>query len=87
MFLVVVDVLHWFYTLLTMRMDRKLAHLLSDFCLDMAKAVAIGTFITPSLSGMTSTSELVSLLTRGVASATMFLGFAWYLAKREERER
>ncbi len=55
--------------------DSKLAYLLSKFFLDLAKAYYITTFITPPLVG---TAFGIFLLTKGIASITMFL----YLARK-----
>lgn len=67
-----------------MTIDKTLARLLSNFFLDIAKAIVIATFITPSFSGA-SIYEWLALLTRGLVSATFFLLVSWWLAKEEEK--
>ena len=69
-----------------MRIDKKLLHLLSDFFLDIAKAFFIASFVTPSLSGVSSFLEISVILTRGVVSATLFIYMSWVLAKMEEEQ-
>lgn len=64
-----------------MKIDAKLAKLLSEFFLDIAKAFFIATFVTPSLSGISSFIEILLVLTRGLLNAILFLVFAWYFAK------
>ena len=69
-----------------MRLDAKLANLLSSFFLDIAKAYFIGTFIAPSLTDVSSLLELLLILTRGLGSAIVALVFSWYFAKLEEKD-
>lgn len=68
-----------------MEIDAKLAHLLSSFFLDIAKAAFVATFITPSLLQATSLVEIASLLTRGLINVILFLFLSWQLAQFEER--
>ena len=69
-----------------MKIDTHLATLLSDFFLDIAKAFFIGTFVAPSLSGVSSFSEIFLVLTRGLLNAILFLFVAWWLAKFKDKK-
>ncbi len=66
-----------------MKFDAKFAHILSDFFLDIAKAVFIGTFITPALSKASSELEFAILLTRGLSLVIIFLLISWEFSKLE----
>lgn len=66
-----------------MTIDSKLAHLLSDFCLDVAKANFIATFIIPSFGHIDNGPGLIAILTRGTILVTLFLAFSWGFAKSE----
>jgi len=60
--------------------DNKWATILSDFCLDIAKAYFIASFISPTISiYIQSPTEFLFLLTKGMVNVTMFLGFSRYL--------
>jgi len=61
--------------------SKKLVHLLSDFCADIAKAFYISAFITPSLQG----SNDPLLLIRGFITAIVYLIIAWFLSELEEK--
>lgn len=69
-----------------MRIDKTLARLLSNFFLDIAKAFFIATFITPTVSQISSFLEIIVLLTKGMSSVTVAIGIAWYLAKGVNNE-
>jgi|GEM_PF-4332072 len=68
-----------------MYIDKTLARLLSDFFLDIAKAFFIATFITTSFSNISSFSEILLVLTRGIANVILSLLLAWKLAKFKEK--
>ena len=59
--------------------DGKLLNLLSDFCLDIAKAAFIAGFITPAVKA--SLTLFLLLLTKYLLLAILFLYFAWQFAK------
>lgn len=60
--------------------DNKWAIILSDFCLDIAKAYFIALFISPTIAiYITSPSKFLLLLTKGMVNVIMFLGFSRYL--------
>ncbi len=42
-----------------MKLDRQLCHILSDFFLDIAKAFFAATFVTPSLTGISSIPDII----------------------------
>ena len=64
-----------------MKIDGTLAHILSDFFLDGAKAFFVATFVTPSLNNISSLPELLFVLTRGLLNVTLFLIASWQIAK------
>ncbi len=64
-----------------MVLDTKLAGILSNFCLDLAKAYFVATFITPGLSGEFNLPEIVLVLTRGVLVVTILIFLSWKLEK------
>lgn len=64
-----------------MILDPKLANILSNFCLDVAKAYFVATFITPSLSGPPSLPEILVVLTKGLLNVIVFLGLSWQFSK------
>ena len=68
-----------------MILDKKLAGLLSNFCLDIAKAYFVATFITPSLTGSYGSLEISLVLIRGLLAVIMFLHLSWQFAKLEEK--
>ncbi|TSC64303.1 MAG: hypothetical protein G01um101493_163 [Microgenomates group bacterium Gr01-1014_93] len=63
--------------------DAKLARILSNFCLDIAKAYFIATFIAPSL-GDISAQDVNFLLIRGTGNVILFLLLAWGWSKQAE---
>ncbi len=65
-------------------MDPKLARILSDFCLDIAKGFFIATFVTPAISEVSSWWVVALILIKGLFAVTMGLLFAWKFAKLEE---
>lgn len=67
-----------------MILDKKLAGILSNFCADIAKAYFVVTFVTPSISGLTSWVEITLVLTEGMVGVTIALMLAWQFAKLEE---
>lgn len=67
-----------------MILDSKLAGILSNFCLDIAKALFVTTFVTPSLSGLSLGWELSLALTRGLAGVTIAIILSWQFTKLEE---
>jgi len=56
--------------------DPKLAGLLSDFFLDIAKAFFIASFITPELSHVKNIFELFSVLFNGLICVSISLWFS-----------
>ncbi len=68
-----------------MILDSKLAGILSNFCLDIAKAFFAVTFITPSLGGLSSWWEVILVLTKGMAGVTIAIILSWQFAKLEEK--
>lgn len=66
-----------------MILDRKLAGILSNFCLDIAKAFFVATFITPSLSGLSLWWDILLVLIKGLVFVIVFLLASWYLARLE----
>lgn len=67
-----------------MTIDSKLAHLLSDFFLDIAKAYFIGTFVTPSLIGSNTLVQIIGILTKGMLAVILLLIISWKFAKLEK---
>ncbi|MEK7571167.1 MAG: hypothetical protein AAB553_02745 [Patescibacteria group bacterium] len=67
-----------------MKIDKKLAKILSNFYADLAKAYFIGTFITPILNGISSLNEFAWILTKGLLSVILLLLIAWRFAKVDE---
>jgi len=61
--------------------DAKLASIMSNFCLDIAKAYFIATFVTPSLTSVSTGWEFVWILLRGLLNVILFLLASWQLAK------
>lgn len=60
--------------------DNKWAAILSDFCLDIAKAYFIASFISPTISiYIKSPAEFLLLLTKGMANVIIFLALSRYL--------
>jgi hypothetical protein len=68
-----------------MTRSQKLAHLLSEFTLDIAKAYFIGTFVTASLTNVAYNFQTLLLLIQGVGNAIVYLLISWYLAELEEQ--
>lgn len=68
-----------------MTIDPKLAGLLSDFFLDIAKAYFIAAFITPAISNSPSAVFAILSLTRTLLLAILFVLISWQLAKLEEK--
>lgn len=68
-----------------MKVDAKLTAILSDFCLDIAKAFFVATFVTPSLSGISSLLGILFVLTKGFLNVILFLVASWQLAKLGDR--
>ena len=68
-----------------MVLDTKLAGILSNFCLDIAKVYFAVTFITPSLGGLSNWWEVVFMLTKGMASVTIAILLSWQFAKLGEK--
>ena len=64
-----------------MVLDYKLANILSSFCLDIAKALFVTTFVTPSLSGLSVGWEFFLALTRGLVGVTIAIVLSWQFAK------
>ncbi|MBI3576894.1 hypothetical protein HY086_02575 [Candidatus Gottesmanbacteria bacterium] len=64
--------------------DIKLAHLLSDFFLDISKAYFIATFVTPALTGASEIGVVLAILTKGLVNVILFLMLAWQFATLEE---
>ena len=69
-----------------MRIDPKLASLLSGFFLDVSKASFIGTFITPYFSNLPTYFDLFTVLTKGLIGAILALIIAWLFAKLAEEK-
>ena len=69
-----------------MILDSKLARILSNFCLDIAKAFFVVAFITPPLSA-DSIWQTILMLTRGVIGAIVFILLSWQFAKLEEKRK
>lgn len=67
-----------------MILDAKLAGILSNFCLDIAKAFFVATFVTPGLSGEFNLPEVALVLTRGVFVVTILILLSWKLEKLKE---
>lgn len=57
-----------------MVIDSKLAELLSDFSLDIAKAFFIATVVAPFLEGNIVQNIKLAILFKGLISAILFLG-------------
>lgn len=66
-----------------MIIDSKLAGILSNFCLDIAKAYFITTFVAPPLSA--SGWEFMLMLTRGLAAVIVFIVLSWQFSKLERK--
>ena len=64
--------------------DSKLTGLLSDFFLDISKASFVATFVTPALGSVTSGSEILLVLTRGLMNVILYLYLSWLLAGYNE---
>lgn len=62
-----------------MRVDAKLAGLLSNFFLDISKASFIAAFITPQ--AVKNVGEVVILLTKTFLAVTLSLLISWRLAQ------
>ena len=63
--------------------DSKLTKLLSDFCLDVAKASFVVGFVTPAVAA--SLFDFLLLLTKSLLVTILFVYFAWKFAKLEEK--
>ncbi|MBI3103477.1 hypothetical protein HYZ05_00895 [Candidatus Daviesbacteria bacterium] len=68
-----------------MVLDSKLAGILSNFCLDIAKAYFVAAFVTPALSGLTNWWEILFVLIKGLLFVIIFLLASWYLARLEDQ--
>lgn len=66
-----------------MKIDSKLARILSDFFLDLAKAAFVGTFITNAFSPGQTLGAIIFTLTRALVSVILFLLISWQLARLE----
>lgn len=62
-----------------MVIDQKMAGLLSDFFLDIAKAVFIATFIAPSMQKSANSLEILLLFSQGVLNTIIFLVISRFL--------
>jgi hypothetical protein len=62
-------------------LDTKLAALLSDFSLDIAKAWFIAIFVSMDPTKISTFSAALWFLTKGLANVTLFLYLSWVLAK------
>lgn len=69
-----------------MVLDKKLAGILSNFCLDIAKAYFVVAFVTPPLS---SGSVLLTtlMLIRGLVAAILFIVLSWQFLKLKDRSK
>lgn len=67
-----------------MILDSKLAGILSNFCLDIAKAYFITAFVSPPL-GLGSTLVIILFLTKGLIAATLFLVLSWRFLELKDR--
>ena len=56
-----------------MIIDQKMAGLLSDFFLDMAKAIFITTFIAPPLQKVENPFEIMLTFGKGILTVVIFL--------------
>lgn len=56
-----------------MIIDQKMASLLSDFFLDIAKAVFIATFIAPPLQRIGNLLDILLIFTKGLLGVIAFL--------------
>lgn len=66
-----------------MKIDSKLARILSNFCLDIAKAAFIASFASGALI-TTSFFETIFLLTKTLFNVSLFLTISWQFAKMED---
>ncbi|MBU0569876.1 hypothetical protein KKB40_03785 [Patescibacteria group bacterium] len=68
-----------------MLLDSKLAHILSDFFSDIAKAYFVATFVTPPTNHIRTIAGIFAILLRGLASVILFLIVSWQFAKLEDK--
>jgi len=66
-----------------MPINPKLAHILSDFFLDIAKAWFIATFVTPNFISI-NPAQLVGFLIKGTFSVMLYLLLAYQFSKLEK---
>ena len=69
-----------------MKLDPKLAFILSDVFKDIGKAYLIQTIVTPQLSGISALSEILLVLTKGLLNSILFILASWYISKHWERK-
>ncbi len=69
-----------------MVLDPKLAGVLSDFCLDIAKAYFVAAFVTPPLSTGPVLVTILMLL-RGLIAAILFIVLSWQFLKLKDRSK
>ncbi len=69
-----------------MIIDPKLAGILSNFCLDIAKAYFIAAFVTPPLSAGSVLVTMLMLI-RGLIAAILFIVLSWQFLKLKDRSK
>lgn len=67
-----------------MRIDSKLAIILSKFFLNAANAFFAGTFIVPSFGFIATEEQLFIVLTRGIMAVILALWLSWKFSKISE---
>lgn len=67
-----------------MILDSKLAGILSNFCLDIAKAYFVAAFVAPPLS-TGSVLVTILMLIRGLIAAILFIVLSWQFLKLKDR--
>lgn len=66
---------------MSINIDRTLTRILSDFCLDIAKAYFVATFITPSIFGVSNSIIILAILTKGLMIVILLLYCSYMLEK------
>lgn len=62
-----------------MYINKNFSKLLSDFFLDISKAVFITTFITPTIVSLSNPMEQILLLSKGLINVIFLLLISWQL--------
>ena len=68
-----------------MKLDSKLAELLSSFFADAAKVFYAATFISPAFLGAESTLKTFQIILKGLLNVVIYMYIAWYFAKIKDQ--